>query len=80
MPDRFQSSIAKKLDGYDSPQRDNNWPVLFVCRPSAEAHFQRIGKERGIDLLTTTLKRVRQHGPVNNPHCWSRYGEPVVIG
>lgn len=54
--------------------------MLCVCRPSAETHFQRIGRERGIDLLTTTLRRLRQHGPVNNADCWSSYGEPVVIG
>ena len=74
------SSISAKLDGYASGRRDNRWPVLFVCRPSAESHFHRIGRERGIDLLTATLNRVRQHGPVHNPHCWSRYGEPAVIG
>ncbi len=74
------SGVGRKLDGYGSPLRDNRWPVLFVCRPSAEKHFQRIGRERGIGLLTTTLSRVRQHGPVNNAHCWSRDGEPVVIG
>ncbi len=74
------SGVGKKLDGYGSSQRDNNWPVLFVCRPGAEKHFRRIGRERGVNLLTTTLRRLRQHGPVNNPHCWSRDGEPVVIG
>ena len=75
------SKTGGKLTGYDSPQRQNSWPVLFVCSTERmERHFSRIGQERGISLLTTTEKRIRAYGPLTNPLCWRRNGEPVELG
>ena len=75
------SKSGGKLDGYDSQLRGNRWPILFVCSTERmERHFSRIGQERGISLLTTTEKRIRAHGPLNNAHCWRRNGEPVELG
>ena len=75
------SSAAKKLGGFDSPLRSNDWPVLVVCRTDlAETNFQQAGLEKGIRMLTTTTRRLRQHGAVGNTACWSRYGEPAAIG
>ena len=75
------SAAAKKLHGFDSPLRSNDWPVLVVCRTDlAERHFQQRGLEMGIRMLTTTIPRFREHGAVGNTDCWSQYGEPVAIG
>ena len=75
------SAAAKKLGGFDSPLRSNDWPVLVVCRTDlAERHFQQRGLEMGIRMLTTTIPRFRKYGAVGNLDCWSRYGEPAAIG
>ena len=34
----------------------------------------------GIPLLTTTIKRLEEHGPLDNFGCWSVYGQPARIG
>ncbi len=75
------SAVARKLHGFDSPLRSDDWPVLVVCRTDrAERNFQQIGRERGVRMLTTTIPRFRRHGAVGNRDCWSRYGEPAAIG
>ena len=75
------SAAARKLHGFDSPLRSNDWPVLVVCRTDlAERNFQQRGLEMGIRMLTTTIPRLRRHGAVGNAACWSRYGEPAAIG
>ena len=75
------SKIEAKLGGYDSPQRGNNWPVLFVCHDGKmERLFWEIGAEMGIPLLTTTGERLKKHGPLHNRLCWSRYGDPAELG
>ena len=75
------SATARKLGGFDSPLRSNDWPVLVVCRTDlAERNFQQAGLEKGIRMLTTTIPRLRRHGAVGNTNCWSRYGEPAAIG
>ena len=75
------SAAARKLRGFDSPLRSNAWPVLVVCRNAkAEENFQRRGLEKNLAMLTTTIPRLRKHGAVGNPNCWSRYGEPAAIG
>ena len=75
------SAVARKLRGFDSPLRSNEWPVLVVCRTDqAERNFQKAGRERGISMLTTTIPRFRRCGAVRNLECWSRYGEPAAIG
>ena len=78
---RSPSAAARKLGGFDSPLRSNDWPVLVVCRTDlAERNFQQRGLETGIRMLTTTIPRVRRRGAVGNTGCWSRYGEPAAIG
>ena len=78
---RSPSAAARKLGGYDSPLRGNDWPVLVVCRTDrAELNFQQSGMGMGIRMMTTTIPRFRRHGAVGNLACWSRYGEPVAIG
>ena len=44
------------------------------------AVFQRLGSGMGIPLLTTTIKRLEEHGPLGNFGCWSMYGQPARIG
>ena len=78
---RSPSSIGRKLHGYDSPYRVNDWPVLAACiSDKAEQHFHAVGREMQIPMLTTTIKRFREHGAVNSEECWSRYGQPALIG
>ena len=78
---RSPSAAARKLGGFDSPLRSNDWPVLVVCRTDlAERNFQQRGLETGIRMLTTTIPRFRRHRAVGCRDCWSRYGEPVAIG
>lgn len=75
------AAVARKLHGFDSPLRSNDWPVLVVCRTDrAERNFQQIGLGRGLRMLTTTIPRFRRFGAVRNLECWSRYGEPAAIG
>ena len=75
------SAAARKLGGYDSPLRSDDWPVLVVCRTDrAERNFQQAGLEKGIRMLTTTIPRLRKYGAVGNLDCWSWYGEPAAIG
>ena len=63
--------IADKCRGFDSPYRVNLWPVLVVCaHDAAEARFHEAGREMGIHMLTTTVGRLKAHGPVGNAECW----------
>ena len=75
------SAIDRKLHGFDSPLRSNDWPVLVVCRNDlAESNFQQVGREKGIHMLTTTIPRVGRNGAVGDTGCWSLYGDPAAIG
>ena len=78
---RSPSSIARKLHGYDSSYRVNDWPVLAVTSSDkAEENFHTVGRHMKIRMLSTTNKRIREHGAVNSEGCWSRYGQPTLIG
>ena len=73
--------VRGKLLGYGSDLRRDDFPVLVVCANDlAEANFHAAGRDLGIRMLTTTVARLRQHGPLGNRECWSRYGEMVQIG
>ena len=73
--------VRGKLLGYGSDLRRDDFPVLVVCANDlAEANFRSAGRDLGIRMLTTTVARLRQHGPLGNRECWSRYGEMVQIG
>ena len=55
--------------------------MLFVCwNDDAESVFQDLGRGMGIPLLTTTIQRLEEHGPLDNFGCWSMYGQPALIG
>ena len=74
-----ESRVEKKLAGYANPRRQDRFPVLVICRSdSAERNFERIGKEAGLEVLTTTIGRLEEYGFMA-PRCWSMYGEPVVL-
>ena len=78
---RGEYKANRKLIGYSSDRRQNNWPVLVVCwADSAERAFHEVGREMRVRMLTTTVERLAEHGPMNNVHCWSSYGHSVIIG
>ena len=71
---RGEARVGRKLNG-------DGCPVLIVCwNDDAESVFQRLGSGMGIPLLTTTIKRLEEHGPLGNFGCWSVYGQPARIG
>ena len=86
------SGITDKLTGFDSPLRVNGWPVLVAClNKRAEQIFHDVGEQMNILMLTTTLDRLKKHGPVGNPDCWRMpeylrwrgflpSGQPPIIG
>ena len=93
VPDAWcDSGITDKLRGFDSPLRVNRWPLLVVClNQRAEQIFHDVGEQMNILMLTTTLDRLKKHGPVGNPDCWRipEYlrgrgflpsGQPPIIG
>ena len=78
---RGEARVGRKLRGYGSADRGDGCPVLIVCwNDDAESVFQRLGSGMGIPLLTTTIKRLEEHGPLGNFGCWSMYGQPARIG
>ena len=71
---RGEARVGRKLNG-------DGCPVLIVCwNDEAESVFQDLGSGMGISLLTTTIKRLEEHGPLGNFGCWSVYGQPARIG
>lgn len=78
---RGEARISDKLNGYGAPTRRDDWPVLVVCwNDAAELVFQQVGIRLRIPMLTTTIGRIADHGPLHNDRCWQMYGEPVMIG
>ena len=76
-----KSQVSQKLGGYVSKSRVDNWPVLFVCwNAAAERNFWDAAADENVRLLTTTIARLGEFGPVGNLECWSRFGEMVMIG
>lgn len=72
--------VKGKLKGYASRRRRNRWPVLMVCWDEvAEGVFHEVGIEWNVNMLTTTIGRLEEFGPLGNGDCWSKYGEPVVL-
>ena len=73
--------VRRKLLGYGSADRGYGCPVLIVCwNDDTESVFQDLGRGIPIPLLTTTIKRLEEHGPLDNFGCWSMYGQPARIG
>ena len=97
---RGLARILRKMRGFNSPLRVTDWPVLVVCRDAGrketpgntpEDRFHQVGEEMGIRMLTTTIGRLAEHGPIGNGDCWRipEYlrrmsflapGEPPVLG
>ena len=78
---RGRSRVERKMRGYASPQRINDWPVLMVVWDrEAEAVFQQVGREAGVPMLTSTVDRTKKYNVVGDPGCWSMYGEAVNLG
>ena len=78
---RGRSRVSGKLRGYSSSRRRDSYPVILVCwDDDAERTFQEQGRELGISMVTTSLDRLKDHGPVGTTQCWSMYGEPVELG
>ena len=68
---RATARVTAKLTGFDSPLRVNIWPVLMVAADdAAEQAFHDVGERMGITMLTTTIARVAEHGPVGSASCW----------
>ena len=78
---RGEGRIRRKLSGYGSGRRGDAWPALMVCwNEAVEQVFREVGAELRVPMLTTTIGRLAEHGPLDNGGCWSRYGRPAVIG
>ena len=60
---RGEARVGRKLNGYGSADQGDGCPVLIVCwNDDAESVFQDLGSGMGIPLLTTTIKRLEEHG------------------
>ena len=65
---RGEARVGRKLNG--------DGLGLIVCwNDEAESVFQDLGSGMGIPLLTSTIKRLEEHGPLGNFGCWSVYGQ-----
>ena len=78
---RGESRWRKKLAGYGTPRRRDDFPVLAICRDDpSETNAQAVGRELGITrLITTTVDRLAKNGPLGNDATWSRYGQAVTL-
>ena len=57
---RGRGRLERKMRGYASPRRMNDWPVLLVVwDKKAEAVFQQVGEQAGIPMLTSTVERIK---------------------
>ena len=78
---RGKKKVSNKFGGYGSGLRQDDYPVLAVSGGAlTESVFQDVARELGVRMLTTTEKRLRRFGPLNNTDCWSWNGQNVVIG
>ena len=78
---RGKKRAGRKLTGYLSKRRRDEYPVLFVLwNETAEKNFQSTGQAKGLRMATTTIGRLKKHGAVGKPGCWSLYGQDVIIG
>ena len=78
---KARSRMAQKLHGFDSPRRKNAWPLLMVCaNDAAERNASQWAIQHGVQVATTTIKRLRDHSAVGNEQCWQVAGESVQLG
>ena len=77
---RGWNRVERKLRGYASSLRMNDWPVLMVVWDrDAELVFQQVGAEAGVPMLTSTVERVGRCRVVGDSSCWSMYGKSVSV-
>ena len=78
---RGEFRARRKLRGYAANDRREVWPLMIVVWDEVvEGIFHRVGSELGVLMLTSTMERLRRHGPVGNAMCWSMYGRGVYVG
>ena len=78
---RGRNRVERKMRGYASPLRMNDWPVLMVVWDrEAELMVQQVGQPAGVPMLTSTVERIKKHRAVRDPLRWSMYGEAMGLG
>ena len=78
---RRKYKIGRKLNGYASGRRQDDWPVLVVAwDDEPERILQELGRKMGIRMMTTTRKRLVHTAAVGSAAIWSMYGTPAPIG
>ena len=78
---RGEFRARRKLRGYAANDRREVWPLMIVVwDETVEGIFHRVGSELGVLMLTSTMERLRRHGPAGNSACWSMYGRGVYVG
>ena len=78
---RGRNRVERKMRGYASPLRMNDWPVLMVVWDrEAELMVQQVGQPAGVPMLTSTVERIKKHRAVGDPLRWSMYGEAMGLG
>ena len=78
---RGRNRVERKMRGYASPRRMNDWPVLMVVWDrEAELMVQQVGQPAGVPMLTSTVERIKKHRAVGDPLRWSMYGEAMGLG
>ena len=78
---RGEGRIRRKLNGYSSDRRGDGWPALVVCwSEPVEEVFWQVGGSMRVPMLTTTIGRLAEYGPLDNEGCWSMWGKPALIG
>ena len=78
---RGESRWRKKLAGYGNPRRRDDFAVLAICWDDlSEKNAQAVGGELGIRrLITTTVDRLSENGPLGTNLTWSCYGEMIQL-
>ena len=78
---RGRNRVERKMRGYASPLRMNDWPVLMVVWDrEAELMVQQVGQPAGVPMLTSTVERIKKYRAVGDPLRWSMYGEAMGLG
>ena len=79
LSDRSPTEVKLRCRRYASKDRLDNAPILFVVyNETAERNFHEAGREYGLNLFTTTMKRLADGG-VGGEGVWSHYGTPVTL-